>query len=133
MIEVGVVGNVKDDVAEIFIDTSGCENCDLKDHCRTKMKSSLKAYTNGIKLVMGDRVQVEVPELISLKATLIVYGIPFILFLTGFFIGYSISELFALVGGLTGFGLSFFVTRSVGNRFVKKYLPRVVKKLNIVI
>ena len=131
MIEIGVVGNVQNSIAEIFIDTSGCENCDLKDHCRTKLKSSLKAYTNGFDLIMGDKVEVEVPELVSLKATSIVYGIPFALFLSGFFIGYSISEIFGLVGGLSGLGLSFFVTRKIGNRFMKNNLPKVVKKLNI--
>jgi positive regulator of sigma E activity len=133
MIEVGIVGNIKNDIAEIFIDTAGCENCDLKDHCRTKLKSSLKARTNGFELSMGDRVEVKVTELPTLKATSIVYGIPFVMFLSGFFIGYSISEILGLVGGLIGLGASFFVTRKVGDNFVKKNLPVVVKKLNILI
>ncbi len=131
MIEVGVVGNIQNDIAEIFMDTSGCENCDLKDHCITKLKSSLKAYTNGFNLTMGDKVEVEIPELVTIKSTSIAYGIPFAMFLTGFFIGYSISEIFGLVGGLSGLGISFFVSKKVGNKFVKKNLPKVVKKLNI--
>ena len=133
MREVGVVGNIKNEIAEIFIDTSGCENCDLKDHCSTKMKSSLKAYVNNIQILPGDRVEVEVPDLISLKASLIVYGIPFGLFLSGFFIGYSFSELMGLIGGLIGLGTSFIITKKVGNSFIKKSLPKIIKKLHIAI
>ncbi len=133
MIEVGVVGKVENEMAEIYIDTSSCENCDLKDHCRTKMKASLKAYTNNIKVMMGDKVEVEVPELIALKASLVVYGIPFVSFLSGFFIGYSISSIFGLIGGLSGLGISAFITKKVGKHFTKKNLPKIIKKLNIVI
>ena len=133
MREVGRVGNVKNNIAEIFIDTFGCENCDLKDHCITKMKSSLKAYTNNITLLPGDKVEVEVPNLVSLKASLIVYGIPFGFFLTGFFIGYVFSETMGLVGGLIGLGTSFLVSKKAGNSFIKKSLPKIIKKSHITI
>jgi len=95
--EVGTVVAVKGELAEVRLPRGrrceGCGSCCVAADGENMVTEAL----NAVSARPGDRVEVELPVTVSLRAAYILYGIPLLFFLAGLALG-------ALLGGLLGAG-----------------------------
>ncbi len=102
MAETGKVVKVIGDEIEIEIvrleACSGCHGCDVgkKEHMNLIAKNLCKAKE-------GDIVKIDIANRDFLGATFILYGIPLIMLVSGFFIGYYTADNVGLNKDLVGF------------------------------
>ena len=112
-----------------------CHACELL----TDKKSCTLRCVNEVKGKIGDRVEVDLENQVFLKATYMMYGLPFIGFMLGLMGGYvlqaylhiSWGEILCVITALLGMGimLGFIRIRDKKSAY-KKYLPHIKAKLN---
>lgn len=139
--EKGIVITTKKGFAEIaLIEAGSCEECTAKIFCKPSDVSDTKILevSDPFGVQPGDEVEIRISGSAVMKASMILYGIPLIMILTGILLGMSIfkntslpevfSFLFGL--GLTALYVSLlFLFKRV--RTAKPNLPRItfVKRL----
>lgn len=114
-----------------------CGECHACEMLTDKKSCNLKCVSN-IKCKTGDRVEVSLENSTFLKATYIMYGLPFVGLVIGFIVGYILQtyivpqwgEVVMAVTALVGMGimLAYIYIRDKKNAY-KKYLPRIVAKV----
>lgn len=140
MREVGIVKKEQGKRAQVSIQRHvACGDCGACHVGRDKMTMEATAL-NEIGAKEGELVEVEMQFANVMKASMIAYGIPLMVFILGAVIGfYSINPRFGLGDNpipafLTGLGLtalSYIVIRILEKRgvFVKGYEPRITAVL----
>ncbi len=103
--EEGIVANVKDGIATIFIIEEGsCEDCGAKIFCKPTDDKKTLTVKDPFGVAAGDRVRIAVQGRNVLAASTLLYGIPLLLILGGVFFGMSFftanKELFSSLFGL---------------------------------
>lgn len=115
-----------------------CGECHACEMLTDKKSCSLKCIST-IKCHVGDRVEVSLENKTFLKATYIMYGLPFVGLVVGLALGYILQsylniwwgELLCMFTALCGMGIMLGVIyiRDKKNAY-KKYLPCIISKEN---
>ncbi|WP_054738817.1 SoxR reducing system RseC family protein [Cellulosilyticum ruminicola] len=115
-----------------------CGECHACEMLTDKKSCNLKCVSN-LKCKAGERVEVSLENSTFLKATYIMYGLPFVGLVIGFLIGYllqtyimpQLGEILIAITALLGMGvmLAFIYIRDKKNAY-KKYLPKIVAKVS---
>ncbi len=108
--------------------TKGTQGC---AHCSLQNKNIEYEVANPPKLQLGDQVEIEIQEGKLIKDTLLLYGIPFIFFLAGLFIGFPLMESYypdykeigGFLAGLILSLLSFVILKGITKN--KNNAPRI--------
>lgn len=138
MAEVGEVIGFEDKKLVIKLErTEACARCKACTAGFDKKEMIIKAENlcNGN---IGDKVEIALDSVDFYKATIIMYGIPFLMFMLGIFGGYygalkygiGYSELIGIGVGIVLVVITYLVIHSQEHRFKKaNYIP---KAINIV-
>lgn len=123
MEETGRIIEINNNIAKIEITpTSACANCGQKSVCHGfGEKKKVIELSNNINTQVGDWVKIEIKEKNRILSTLLVLGLPIILFIIGVIIGSQISgdKLSVILGG-TGLVLAYIILKIVNNYLVRK-------------
>lgn len=91
---------------------------------------------------IGDKVEITLDNTNFIKATLIMYGVPFVMFMLGIFIGYygatclnlNTPEVMSFVTGIVMIIITYLIIRTQEQRFSKGgYVPKAINVVNAVI
>lgn len=136
---VGTVEKIEDKYIFVKMERQDmCGECHACEMLTDKKSCNLKC-TSAVKCQVGDRVEVSLENRAFLKATYIMYGLPFVGLVIGFIVGYILQsyvaaqwgELVIVVTALLGMSmmLGFIYIRDKKNAY-KKYLPCIVSKVS---
>lgn len=108
--ETGIVTKIEGTMAKVLVQKkSACEGCTVKGACSSTPEGMEIEALNSIHAREGQRVKVLMTPQEYLKGSMLVYGLPLVLFITGAIIGKNIGEEHFkninsdLVAALTGF------------------------------
>lgn len=91
--ETGIVSKVKDGMATVLVQRkSSCEGCTMAGSCEFTPEGMEIEALNPVHAREGQKVQVLMAPQEYLRGSLIVYGIPLVLFVAGAIIGKNIGE-----------------------------------------
>lgn len=134
--EVGeVIGTEDDNLVVKMQRTEACAKCRA---CTAGMKKEdmiIKAQ-NLCKASVGNKVDIVLDNADFMKATIIMYGIPFIAFMIGIFGGYygaynlgiNNGELIGIAAGLILVVITYLIIHSQEDKFKKgNYVPKAIK------
>lgn len=118
-----------------FATTEACQKCGaclIKDN-----QAILPDIDNNVKAKVGDSVLIENKPSNMVTAALIIYLIPVIFLIGGYFLSLlivnylQIADKFAALGAIIAFALSFFLVSFIDKRLSKssKFKPLAIKKL----
>ncbi len=113
--ETGIVTKVEGIMAMVAVQKKdACDACSAKDACRsTGENEALLEAINSAKAEVGQTVRISMKPMTYLKGTMLVYGLPLVLFLAGAIAGQRIGEEYFsetssdLVAAVTGFAALF--------------------------
>lgn len=138
MEEIGEVVKLKNNMAVVRLRRSAaCERCGA---CRLVAADFMEADArNSIKAKKGDRVLIELEPRTLLTASFIVYIVPLIFLILGYFVGAwlasfiaraNLAEIFAVILGFAFFAFSYLIIREIDRRLAssEQFYP-VVKKI----
>ena len=117
LFEEGIVLKSSGGIAEIALkENDSCEECSAKIFC-SPQKNKLRKLevSDPFGTLPGDEVRISVRGKEVLKASLLLYGVPLFLILTGIFLGmnlfknYKYAELYSFLGGISLSGLYFYI------------------------
>ena len=109
IVEKGIVLSAQRGLAEIaLLETESCEACSAKLFCKPSSKDDTKVLevSDPYGVLPGDEVQIKIAGRAVLKASVMLYGFPLLLIITGILTGMylfsstSLPELFSFVLGL---------------------------------
>lgn len=135
MAEVGEVIGFENNKLVVKLErTEACAKCRACTAGFDKKEMLIRAENlcNG---KIGDKVEVALDSVDFYKATMIMYGIPFVMFMIGIFGGYygaiklgvSYAELIGIGLGLILVVITYFIIHSQEHRFKKaNYVPKAV-------
>ena len=133
--EEGVITQTEGKTAWVKVRRSSmCEVCNSKDACNTLTDGNImeaEVY-NPLNGKIGDRVEFMISTSSLLKITSLLYIVPVFFLLAGAISGYTFfspPEFYALLLGLTGFFLSYFIIRFISRRIVvkRKFTPEIIR------
>lgn len=118
-----------------FSTTEACQKCGaclIKDN-----QAILPNIDNSVGAKVGDRVVIENKPRNSVTAALIIYLVPVIFLIAGYFLSLlivnflQIADKFAVLGAIIAFAFSFFLISLIDKHLSKssKFKPVAVKKL----
>ncbi len=113
--ETGIVTKVEGIMAMVAVQKKdACDACSAKDACTsTSEEEALLEAINAAKAEVGQTVRISMKPMTYLKGTMLVYGLPLVLFLAGAVAGQKIGEEYFretssdLVAAVTGFASLF--------------------------
>lgn len=133
---VGRVSDVEGDLATVIIERHDmCGECHACDVTSSKKSCTIQCH-NTCKGEIGDMVEIELENHLFLRATFIMYGVPFLALVIGLAIGSGIAyhfdevykEIIMIVIGIVCMGITFCLIKAKDKK--RKYealLPRIVK------
>lgn len=135
--EVGQVVKIHDDLVTVkYNRQSACKNCQA---CMAGAKENEMFLTaqNDCHAEIGDFVNVTLPEKQFIKAVSLLYGVPLVTMLLGFFIAYQIpfiyesanKELYSFIVGIVAMVVTYFIIHLRDKRKTHE-LPRVTRVVN---
>jgi len=108
--EVGIVIKVEGVTARVAVEKKGaCDGCTAKGTCETKGESMEIEALNIARAKEGQTVRISIKPQTYLRGTMLVYGIPLILFIAGAIAGKNVGEEYLkdtnsdLVAAVSGF------------------------------
>jgi sigma-E factor negative regulatory protein RseC len=140
MKEVGIVQKMQGNRAHVSIQRhAACGDCGACHVGRDKMTMNAIAY-NGVGAEVGDAVEVEMQFTNVMKASMIAYGIPLVVFILGSVFGFYVlnpmlgagdNPMPAFLSGLVLTILSYFTIRVLEKKgaFSKGYEPNITAVL----
>jgi len=113
-----------------FVRTDACGHCNACFHLGSN-EADIE-IPNLLAAKAGDVVSIQMHSTSVLKATLVTYGIPLLLFLLGVLFGSNYSDLGAMICGILACGLSFLILRALEPRFsrMSSFKPRMLEILD---
>jgi sigma-E factor negative regulatory protein RseC len=116
--EVGIVTKVEGVTAKVAVEKKGaCDGCTAKGTCETKGESMEIEALNIARAQVGQTVRISIKPQTYLKGTMLVYGLPLVLFIAGAIAGKNAgeeyfkdtnSDIIAAIGGFGALILSLF-------------------------
>jgi len=109
--EIGVVVKTEGEMARVSVQKRGaCEGCTAKGACESTSEGMEIEALNPVHAKEGQTVKVLLQAETYLKGSMIVYGVPLVLFIAGAIVGKNIGESYFLntnsdlVAAIFGFG-----------------------------
>jgi len=140
--EEGIVAEIEGDIARVsLLKKSACESCSASGVCHPgDADKSFMEAANPLGAVKGQRVKVVVAPQVYLKASIILYGIPMVVFVGGAILGKNLaiaysgeanSDLWAFFAGMACLFVSFLFIRRYNTHVEKtpQYKPVIVEIL----
>lgn len=134
--EIGEVVSVENNKLVVKMQrTEACAKCRACTAGMKKEEMIIKAE-NMCSASVGDKVDVVIDNSNFMKATLIMYGIPFLTFMLGIFLGYysalnfniKNAELVSILSGLLFVIITYLIIHSQENKFKNgNYVPKAIK------
>ncbi len=127
--ETGVIQSVGDSrVTILFSKKDACDTCGLKVVCAPGKESErILSLPHAGEYHIGQSVRIEELSNLELHLSLIQFGYPMLLFITGLLIGYFFPlqaflprELSGFLVACVGLGFSFFSARNMVSRLVER-------------
>lgn len=140
--ETGIVTKVDGVMAKVSVQKKGfCEGCAVKGACESTGEGAEVEAFNTVQAKVGDTVRIAMKPQTYLKGTMLVYGLPLVLFIAGAIIGKNIGEGYFkeinsdIVAAATGFsalivsllGIKIWSKKLETNR---EYMPVIEKIIN---
>ena len=132
MLQNGIVKKIKDNMAEVEIQRSSacgesCASCGL-----CPGQTAVVTASNDIHATVGDRVTIDMADKKVLGAAFLVYIVPLIALIAGYFIGYAAfkSELPSVGIGFLLMAVTFGIIILCDKKLKKRYTPRIVSIVN---
>lgn len=127
---------ISDRLAKVCFHAKGaCEKCPSYDNCKSGEGDQMKETIaiNEINAEIGDSVIMELPAGKTLTSAVVIYILPIILLIVGYFVGDAVfdNEIGAIIGSVSFFVISFVVLRFI-NRYldnIDTFKPIIVKKV----
>ncbi len=107
-----------------------CENCGLCSAGKNKLEVELE---DTLGVVPGDRILLEIQSKDLILLTFLIYILPILATLAGYFILFYISakmEGLGILGAFAGFFISFFLVLFLRKKKKKQFHVRMIEKLN---
>lgn len=108
--ETGIVTKIDGNMAKVLVQKkSACDGCGMQGTCQSTPEGMEIEALNAVHAKEGQRVKILMTPRDYLKGTMIVYGLPLVVFITGAIIGKNIGEGYLkdmnsdLVAAVTGF------------------------------
>jgi positive regulator of sigma E activity len=127
----------KNNLAEVKITASGaCDSCHESGSCGMEglAGKDVTIYAiNEIDAVVGDCICLETQTSKEVTASIIGFGLPTASLIIGVFLGYKISEGWAILGGFLGLLLAVLVLKIISLISAKKrgkLYPIIISKVN---
>jgi len=93
IVETGIVTKTEDTTAKVVVQKRGaCDGCNAKGTCATTPEGMEISALNPVKARVGQTVKVSLRPETYLKGTMLVYGLPLVLFIAGAMAGKNIGE-----------------------------------------
>ena len=109
--EIGIVVKTEGDLARVTVQKRGaCEGCTAKGACESTSEGMEIEALNPVHAKEGQTVKVLLQAETYLKGSMIIYGLPLVLFITGAIVGKNIGESYFLntssdiIAAIFGFG-----------------------------
>jgi sigma-E factor negative regulatory protein RseC len=128
--EVGVVIKVEGVTARVAVEKRGtCDGCTAKGTCETKGEKMEIEALNIARAQEGQTVRISIKPQTYLKGTMLVYGLPLVLFIAGAIAGKNAgeeyfkdtnSDIIAAIGGFGALILSLFGVKAWANKTESK-------------
>ena len=129
MVQTGIIKGTRGDIADVEISRStacgdNCASCGL-----CSGRTAIVKATNKINAAEGDTVLMEMADKTVLGTAFLVYVIPLILLVCGYFAGYELggTELFGIIAGFVLMALSFPPIIYLDRRKRQSYLPEITE------
>lgn len=130
----GLVKRIEGNFAFIEMElNSGCRTCENRAVCMSGDKPALIKIENKLNLAAGDKVEIDLPPQAKLTAGFLLFILPLIFLLIGYYIGYAIdpTENSGIIGGAIGF-FSGVIDLIFINRIMAKtsyFKPRSIRRI----
>jgi sigma-E factor negative regulatory protein RseC len=128
--ETGIVVQADGVMAKVSVQKRGaCEGCTVRGVCETSDDGMEIEALNPVHAQTGQKVKVSIKAQTYLKGTLVVYGLPLIVFIAGVIIGKHIGESYvktvssdfvSFIVGFSAFALSFILIKIWSKKAEKK-------------
>lgn len=132
MLQNGIVKKLHTNTAEVEIHRSAAcgESCAACGLCPGK--TAVVAAANEIRAAVGDSVMIDMSDKKVLGAAFLVYIVPLIALIAGYFIGYAVfkSELPSVGIAFALMAVTFGIIILCDKRLKKRYTPRIVSIVN---
>jgi len=130
----GVVKQTAGNFAYIEMElNSGCRTCSNRGVCMSGDKPALIKIENTYGLSEGDKVEIDLPPQAKLTAGFLLFILPLIFLVAGYYVGYSIkpTETAGIAGGIIGLisGIADLIFLQKLLARSKYFKPRSIKKL----
>ena len=132
MQQTGIVQKLQRNIAEVKIMRSSscgesCASCGLCPGREAKVFA-----INDINAAVGDTVIIDMADGKVLGAAFLVYIVPLIMLIIGYFSGYTVfnSEVLGIIMGFLFMAATFIVIISIDRKIKRKYTPRIVSIVN---
>jgi sigma-E factor negative regulatory protein RseC len=108
--ETGIVTKVHGNMASVLVQKkSSCDGCSVQGACESTAEGMEMDALNPVHASEGQKVKVSITSQAYLKGSMIVYGLPLVIFIAGAIMGKNIGEDYFkdmnsdLVAAITGF------------------------------
>ncbi|MBI5663949.1 MAG: SoxR reducing system RseC family protein [Nitrospirae bacterium] len=108
--ETGIVTRIDGNMAKVMVQKKGaCDGCSVQGACQGTTEGMEISALNVVHAKEGQRVKILMTPKDYLKGTMIVYGLPLVVFITGAIIGKNIGDMYFkgvnsdLVAAISGF------------------------------
>ena len=137
MRELAVVKELKGDTVLLEkARTEACSTCGSKSNCGVSLgdkKVTIKALRNGVEVDPGDTVEIETGKLNATRVSMIVYGIPLVVFLVTLIVTNIIlnSEGLALGAAFASIVVVYALIAVYDRRNREKLMPKIIRRVEL--
>ncbi len=124
--ETGIVTKVDGNMAMVLVQKkSACDGCSVEGACKATPEGMEIEALNAVHAKVGQRVKILMTPGEYLKGTIIVYGVPLIVFIAGAIFGKNIGEKYFtdmnsdIIAAITGF-VSLFLSLAAARIWSRK-------------
>ena len=124
--ETGIVTRVDGNMAMVLVQKkSACDGCSVEGACKATPEGMEIEALNAVHAKVGQRVKILMTPGEYLKGTIIVYGVPLIVFIAGAIFGKNIGEKYFtdmnsdIIAAITGF-VSLFLSLAAARIWSRK-------------
>ena len=128
--ETGTVVAVDGGKASVKLDRKARKECGSCCACGAFAAGEDTIKVPAGQLKQGERVSIRIPQVNAYLSMFLVFGLPMLLFFAGIFVGRALEQTErigtgALVGGVLGLFIAFFIAAVVDRAFRRKAQPEV--------
>ena len=132
-IEIAIVKEIIDNHILVEMEQSGsCETCAMGGVCHTNDKSVMHKIKTDLKVIIGDKLQIEVSPKLRILSFFIIFIFPIFTMIIAYLIAkfvFHLKEDFAVIASLFGVLFSGLVIYFIDKKYADKLELKIIKKL----